>query len=94
MAIGIVGPWFLCLQRPIYTFDSRYLLEATVRRDGSSRFGKGNKFGVFPSVGAGWNLHEEAFMKPLKDQISEFKVRASYGLFGQAKILGYISISR
>ena len=44
-----------------------------MRRDGSSRFGKGNKFGVFPSVGAGWHLHEEAFMKPLKDQISEFK---------------------
>ncbi|WP_270769923.1 TonB-dependent receptor [Parabacteroides merdae] len=69
-----------------YTFDSRYLLEATVRRDGSSRFGKGNKFGVFPSVGAGWNLHEEAFMKPLKDQISEFKVRASYGLLGNENI--------
>lgn len=69
-----------------YTFDSRYLLEATVRRDGSSRFGKGNNLGIFPSVGAGWNLHEEAFMKPLKDQISEFKVRASYGLLGNENI--------
>lgn len=42
-----------------YTFNSRYLLEATVRRDGSSRFGPGHKFGVFPSVGGGWNVHEE-----------------------------------
>ncbi|MCI7285876.1 MAG: SusC/RagA family TonB-linked outer membrane protein [Bacteroidales bacterium] len=69
-----------------YTFDSRYLLEATVRRDGSSRFGKGNKYGIFPSVGAGWNLHEEAFMKPLKNKINEFKLRASYGLLGNENI--------
>ena len=69
-----------------YTYDSRYLLEATVRRDGSSRFGKGNKFGVFPSVGAGWNLHEEAFMKPFKKVVSEFKARASYGLLGNENI--------
>ena len=69
-----------------YTYDSRYLLEATVRRDGSSRFGKGNKYGVFPSVGAGWNLHEEAFMKPLKNKINEFKLRASYGLLGNENI--------
>ncbi|RKU68344.1 SusC/RagA family TonB-linked outer membrane protein [Parabacteroides sp. AF17-3] len=69
-----------------YTFDSRYLLEATVRRDGSSRFGKGNKMGVFPSIGAGWNLHEEAFMKPLKGKINEFKLRASYGLLGNENI--------
>lgn len=69
-----------------YTFDSRYLLEATVRRDGSSRFGKGNKFGVFPSVGAGWNLHQEKFMQPLKKAISEFKLRASYGLLGNENI--------
>jgi TonB-linked SusC/RagA family outer membrane protein len=69
-----------------YTFGSRYLLEATVRRDGSSRFGKGNKTGVFPSIGAGWNMHEEAFMEPLKDKISEFKVRASYGLLGNENI--------
>lgn len=69
-----------------YTFDRRYLLEGTIRRDGSSRFGKGNKFGVFPSIAAGWNLHEESFMKPLKNQINEFKVRGSYGLLGNENI--------
>ena len=69
-----------------YTFDRRYLLEGTVRRDGSSRFGKGNKFGVFPSIAAGWNVHEEKFMKSLKNEINEFKLRASYGLLGNEKI--------
>ena len=49
-----------------YTFNSRYLLEATVRRDGSSRFGPGHKFGVFPSVGGGRNVHEEKFMEPTR----------------------------
>lgn len=69
-----------------YTFDRRYLLESTVRRDGSSRFGPGNKFGVFPSIGAGWNVHEEAFMKSTKDILSELKLRASYGLLGNENI--------
>ena len=65
-----------------YTFNSRYLLEATVRRDGSSRFGPGHKFGVFPSVGGGWNVHEEKFMEPTRKFLNEFKLRASYGLLG------------
>lgn len=69
-----------------YTYSRRYLLEATVRRDGSSRFGKGNKFGTFPSIGAGWNIHEEAFMKPLSKKLNEFKLRASYGLLGNENI--------
>lgn len=69
-----------------YTYDRRYLLEATVRRDGSSRFGEGNKFGTFPSIGAGWNIHEETFMKSLSKQVNEFKLRASYGLLGNENI--------
>ena len=69
-----------------YTYDNRYLLEATVRRDGSSRFGKGNKFGVFPSAGVGWNLHEESFMEPTQKWLNEFKLRASYGLLGNENI--------
>lgn len=68
-----------------YTFDRRFLLEATVRRDGSSRFGKGNKYGVFPSVGAGWNIHEEKFIKSAK-WLNELKLRASYGLLGNENI--------
>ncbi|WP_288207511.1 TonB-dependent receptor [uncultured Parabacteroides sp.] len=69
-----------------YTYDRRYLIEGTIRRDGSSRFDKGNKFGVFPSVAAGWNIHEEAFMRPLKSKLNEFKLRASYGLLGNENI--------
>lgn len=68
-----------------YTFDRRFLLEGTVRRDGSSRFGKGNKYGVFPSVGAGWNIHEEKFIKSAK-WLNELKLRASYGLLGNENI--------
>lgn len=69
-----------------YTYDRRYLLEGTIRRDGSSRFGKGNKYGAFPSIAAGWNLHEESFMKPAKNKINELKLRASYGLLGNENI--------
>lgn len=69
-----------------YTYNRRYLLEATVRCDGSSRFGKNNKYGTFPSIGAGWNFHEESFMKPLSKQVNELKFRASYGLLGNENI--------
>lgn len=69
-----------------YTYNDRYLLESTVRYDGSSRFGPGKKFGIFPSIGGGWNLHEETFMKPLKNTVNEFKLRASYGVLGNENI--------
>lgn len=68
-----------------YTFNERYLLEGTVRRDGSSRFGRGHKFGVFPSIGAGWNLHEESFMENLKF-INNFKIRGSFGMLGNENV--------
>lgn len=69
-----------------YTYDRRYLIEGTVRRDGSSRFGDGEKFGVFPSIAVGWNVHEEKFMKSLKNEINELKLRGSYGLLGNENI--------
>lgn len=69
-----------------YTYNRRYLLEGTVRRDGSSRFGDGEKFGVFPSIAVGWNVHEEKFMKSLKNEINELKLRGSYGLLGNENI--------
>lgn len=68
-----------------YTFDNRYLLEATLRADGSSRFGKGHKYGLFPSVAVGWNVNEEAFMKRF-EKLSNFKLRASYGQLGNENI--------
>ena len=69
-----------------YTFNDRYLIEGTVRRDGSSRFGKGHKFGVFPSVGLGWNLHEENFIKNNLKFVNNFKVRGSFGTLGNENI--------
>jgi len=68
-----------------YTFDRRYLLEATIRRDGSSRFGPGEKYGYFPSIAAGWNANEESFMKSVWF-IDNLKFRGSYGLLGNENI--------
>lgn len=68
-----------------YTYSGRYLIEGTLRADGSSRFGKGNKYGYFPSVGLGWNVTEEAFMKNIT-WLSNLKMRASYGQLGNENI--------
>lgn len=68
-----------------YSFNDKYLLELAGRVDGSSRFGPGNKFGFFPSVAAGWNLHNENFMQEV-DFVSNLKLRASYGTLGNQNI--------
>jgi TonB-linked SusC/RagA family outer membrane protein len=68
-----------------YTFNDRYLLTASIRRDGSHVFAKGNRFGNFPSVGVGWKLNEETFMQPVS-AISQLKLRASYGKSGNSSI--------
>jgi TonB-dependent starch-binding outer membrane protein SusC len=68
-----------------YSFNDRYLLTATVRRDGSSRFGPLNRYGVFPSASAGWIASDEPFMKRLK-AISFLKIRGSYGLTGNDQL--------
>lgn len=70
-----------------YTFDSRYILTATVRRDGTSRFAKENRWGTFPSVALGWRVHEEAFMQGFT-ALDNFKLRASYGETGQQDGIG------
>ncbi|UHG91524.1 SusC/RagA family TonB-linked outer membrane protein [Spirosoma oryzicola] len=69
------------LGRLNYEFAGKYLFGASFRRDGSSRFAPGNKWGNFPSVSAGWRISEEPFMKNIPT-ISELKVRASYGTMG------------
>ena len=69
-----------------YTFDDRYLVSLTMRRDGSSRFGKNNKYGTFPSVSAGWRLSEEKFMKGAGNWLSNLKLRASWGQTGNQEI--------
>lgn len=71
-----------------YSFNSRYLLQATVRADGSSKFGKNNRWGVFPSVAVGWRISEESFF-PKNTVISNLKFRASWGQLGNENALGY-----
>ena len=69
-----------------YNYAERYMLQATVRRDGSSNFGSNNKWGVFPSLSAGWNLTNEAFMENRPDWFSSFKLRFSWGRNGNDRI--------
>lgn len=80
------------LARANYKFADRYLLGATVRVDGSSRFGKENRYGTFPSVSAGWIASEENFLKD-NDFLSFLKLRASYGLTGNAEIGNFASLT-
>ena len=70
-----------------YSFDGKYLLTATVRRDASSRFSKDTRWGTFPSVALGWTLTEEPWLKDNK-VLSNFKLRASYGVTGQQEGIG------
>lgn len=69
-----------------YSFKDRYLLTATIRTDGSSNFAEGNRWGVFPSVAAGWRFLEEDFMSPLKNVLSNGKLRLSYGETGNSNV--------
>ena len=69
--------------RVMYSFGNRYNLTATVRRDGSSNFGSGNRWGTFPSVAASWRISEEAFMKDI-DFVSNLKLRLGWGRTGNA----------
>jgi len=64
-----------------YTLKDKYLLGATIRRDGSSRFGANNRYGVFPAISAGWRISEESFMQGV-GWISDLKLRAGYGVMG------------
>lgn len=73
------------LARVQYAYDNRYLLSASVRRDGSSRFHESNRWGIFPSVSAGWNISEEKFWEPIKTTVSNFKIRYGYGETGSDK---------
>jgi TonB-linked SusC/RagA family outer membrane protein len=68
-----------------YTYDDRYLASVTMRYDGSSRFGKNNRYGTFPSFSAGWRITEESFMKSVK-WLENLKLRASWGMTGNQEI--------
>lgn len=75
--------------RLFYSYDNRYQLTATVRRDGTSRFAKGNQWGTFPSVAVAWRLSEESFWRPLKDVVNNFKLRLSYGEVGNSNVSAF-----
>ncbi|MDR1171265.1 MAG: TonB-dependent receptor [Bacteroidales bacterium] len=77
-----------------HTFRDRYLLGFSFRADGASNFGANNKYGYFPSVSAGWRISEENFFQPVKDIINQMKIRASYGVVGNASIPNYMTISQ
>jgi len=81
------------LARANYTLLGRYLFTGTVRRDGSSRFGEDNRWGVFPSVAVGWRISDESFMKRF-GSIDQLKLRASYGVAGNPSIQPYQSVTR
>lgn len=73
------------LGRVSYTYDNKYLATVTLRRDGSSKFSKDNRWGNFPSFALGWNIHRESFFESVQ-LFDEMKVRASWGVIGNEKI--------
>lgn len=80
--------------RANYNYDGKYLLTATVRRDGSSRFGENNKWGTFPSASAAWKISNEDFMSGTKDWLGSLKLRVGYGVTGNQDGIGeYKSLS-
>jgi TonB-linked SusC/RagA family outer membrane protein len=75
--------------RTNYNYDDRYLIGASFRYDGSSRFGKNNRYGFFPSFSAAWRISNEAFFGSIKETVEDLKLRASYGTVGNASISNY-----
>lgn len=85
--------WMSYFGRLNYDYKGKYLLEANLRYDGSSRFDTANRWGLFPSVSAGWRISEEPFFNPLTRVVSNLKIRASWGQLGNAQVgdYGYIT---
>lgn len=86
-AVGNNQTWSMASQfaRLTYKFQERYIVTGTVRRDGSSRFADGKKYGIFPSISGAWRIKEESFLKDV-NAISNLKLRASYGEAGNQNI--------
>ncbi|WP_288733024.1 TonB-dependent receptor [uncultured Parabacteroides sp.] len=80
-----IQSWFARIN---YDYNGKYLFEANIRADGSSRFAKGHRWGIFPSFSAGWNINREDFMSNAT-WLSELKLRASWGTLGDAEKVGY-----
>lgn len=73
-----------------YDYKGKYLVEASGRYDGSSRFAKGHRWGLFPSVSAGWRVSEEPFFAPAKKLVNNLKLRASFGSLGNQNVKDYM----
>ncbi len=88
---GSESSWALMsyMARANYSYDDRYLITATVRYDGSSRFGANNRWGCFPSASAAWRISEEQFFPSDALRISDLKIRAGYGVTGNQSIGNY-----
>ncbi len=80
--------------RANYNYDDRYILGASFRYDGSSRFGANNKYGFFPSFSAAWIVSNEEFFTNMKATVDNFKLRMSYGIVGNAGIGNYSTMAR
>lgn len=74
--------------RVMYSYDDKYLLSASIRSDGSSKFADGHRWGTFPSVSLGWNIMNEKFFENAKQNINLLKLRASYGVLGNLNGIG------
>jgi TonB-linked SusC/RagA family outer membrane protein len=90
---GGLSSWslFSVFGRFNYTFSDKYMLEGVVRRDGSSRFGGTNKYGIFPAFSAGWRISNENFMSSTNNWLDELKLRAGYGTIGNDRMGNYNS---
>jgi TonB-linked SusC/RagA family outer membrane protein len=82
---GEINTMTSILGRANYVYDNRYLLTASFRRDGSSKFSKNNRYGNFPSFAVGWNIHNEPFYAK-DNKLNRLKLRASWGVIGNEKI--------
>lgn len=77
-----------------YNYDNRYLLTASVRREGSSKFGADHKWGTFPAFSAGWNVSNETFMEAYRQIINNLKIRIGFGVTGTIMDDSYVSLSK
>ena len=79
--------------RVMYNYNSKYYFTGSIRRDGSSKFGEENKWGVFPSFSVAWRASDEVFFEPLRKYISDLKIRGGWGIIGNAGISNYLALS-
>jgi TonB-linked SusC/RagA family outer membrane protein len=79
--------------RVMYDYASKYYVTGSIRRDGSSKFGKDNKWGVFPSFSVAWRASDENFFEPLRAYVNDLKIRGGWGIIGNAGISNYLALS-